>query len=107
MELLDLPFSDLFVASTVESSWISGGGIDGGHSIPEELVPEAIRLRGFLREEQSKAPGQSFRVEWGTARKELLRVRPQVTAKESPLFMCRRLLPFTLPLHELVSDWPL
>jgi twitching motility protein PilT len=99
VELLDLPFSDLFVGADPASSWLK--------ATPDaremEFVPEALfsEIDGLRRDLLARSTTQSFSIEWGTSRRERLRVKPLTTAHIEPLFVCRRFTGTPKPMIEL------
>ncbi len=99
MELLDLPFSDLFLDANPASSWIKATpDAREMQFVPEAFFPEIEALR---RDLLARSTTQSFSIEWGNPRRERLRVKPLMTAHVEPLFVCRRFAGTPKPLVEL------
>lgn len=99
MELLDLVFSDLFVGQSAETSWFKSlPDAREVQSLPPTLYTELGQLRSALLEQSRD---RSFRIEWGTAGREWLRVKPIVTAYVDPLYVCRRFVGRPRPISDL------
>lgn len=99
MPLLDLAFSDLFVSGEpASSSYKMTPDARQMRPVPEEYATELAELREHCLDLHSQLDRgrrhSGFSVDWPTddpvAR---MRVKPLMTAHESPLFVCRRLAP--------------
>lgn len=94
MPLLDISFSDLYVAADLVSSFYKATPDSRIRiPIPEQHANEFATLRHALTTKCS--PGNAeFRLLWGTPPNQVLfRVKPTQTAYINPLFVCRRAAP--------------
>ncbi len=99
MELLSLPFSELYIEADPASSWMKPTpDARDIEPVPKEAYDDLTRLRAEL---MSRSSSDSFSVEWGIAHRERLRVKPIRTAHINPLFVCRRFRSLPQPLKEL------
>jgi twitching motility protein PilT len=101
MNILDLDWTTLYVTDDPATSWYRAlAGNPDPHFIPKDAHADLNCFREALIDRQRPTP---FRMEWGE-RQERMRVKPLMTSRVTPLFVCRRYRVTADSLEEL--GWP-
>lgn len=101
MSLLDLTFSDLYVAHTATTSWFKPTPDSLTVTpVPHSCTAELAALRAALEACSAKVRRQSFRIEWPVDGGPQLRVSEVRVASGRSVFVCRR---FRLPAGRLAE----